>query len=76
MFDFRHNRVRLIAAALMYGGALPIGGVMRQAPRGPEPGVAPKLPKTTLHSRNGGRECQRRQRQIARGALRAENGLR
>jgi hypothetical protein len=52
---------------------------IRSAPfRGGKPRVmlyqAPRN-RTTLHKTNGKRECERRQRQIAAGSLRVENGL-
>lgn len=38
-------------------------------------GRAPQRSRTTLRATNGKRECERRQRQIAAGSLKAANGL-
>lgn len=47
---------------------------MQQLHRAQERSAARRR-RTTLHSTNGKRECDRRARQIAAGSLRVENGL-
>ena len=74
MRGFRMGAALALAAASLGLGQIPSDVVTRGHAR-PHVRRAWGMSRTTLHLRNGTRECARRRRQIEAGSLRVENGL-